>query len=142
MQKLKEVKKAVKDWRQTDSINIKSRILSIRQKLKSVQRALDNDNSDILLQQQEKNLKVELNNWLINEEDQVRQKSRENWLLLGIEILYSFILQPKLDNIGTISATFSISDGELIHEMEAIKIIALDFYQKLFNQDSYALENG
>jgi len=41
VQKLKEVRKATKKWRQTDSISTKSRILSIRQYLKSVQEALD-----------------------------------------------------------------------------------------------------
>jgi len=47
VQKLKEVKKAIKEWRQSDSINTKSKILSVRQNLKAVQEALDYAPTDI-----------------------------------------------------------------------------------------------
>ena len=48
-----------------------------------MQEALDYALTDIQLQHEEKDLKTELNKWLMHEEAQNRQKSREKWLLMG-----------------------------------------------------------
>jgi len=64
VQKLKEVKKAIKEWRKNDSVSTKSTILSLRQRLKAIQESLGTDTCNTHLQQQEKDLKIDLHNWL------------------------------------------------------------------------------
>jgi len=54
---LKKVKKANKEWRKTDTISAKSKITTIRQKLKVVQVSMGTDTANMQWQNEEKQLK-------------------------------------------------------------------------------------
>jgi len=74
VQKLKEVKKGLKEWRKSEAISTKSKVLSIRQDLKGIQHSPETDTNNIQLQEQEKELKFNLNTWLEHEENQIKKK--------------------------------------------------------------------
>ena len=128
--KLKEVKKALKEWRKTDSISTKARITSGREKMKVVHDLLGTDTGNIQWQKQEKELKFELQRWLAHEEDQVRQKTIENWLAkLGDRNSNFFHSASKTGQHRNHIKHLLISDGELIQDTDTIKAIAPEFYQ-------------
>ena len=86
---------------------------------------------------QEHELKINLNSWLTVEEDQIRQKSRENWLILGDKNTKKFHSASKVRHHRNHIQHVLNGDGELIHDVDTIRSLAPKFYQKLFNQDNY-----
>ena len=124
VQKLKEVKKALKEWIKTESISTKAKILSIRQDLKRTQDSLQIDSNNIQLQQQEQNLKFNLKTWLAHEEEQIRQKSRENWLALGDKNSSFFHSASKIKQYRNQIRHLLNAKEELIQDMDTIKLLA------------------
>ena len=75
--KLKTLKLALREWTKANNISPSKRLKEIRDKLDRVYDKLDISTLDDNVHQEEVSLNKELNQWLLHEEDQFRQKSRE-----------------------------------------------------------------
>lgn len=115
----------------------KNTIAKIRDALKDLQDSLDIDPLSSVLHIKEKQLKMELEKWLGIEESQLRQKSRELWLNLGdknTKFFYSSLKNRY--NKNSISHLFD-GEGRAATDIIKLRNEAVDFYDKLYNQDSY-----
>jgi len=72
VRKLKDIKKAIKEWRKNDNISTKSKLSSIRNQLQEVHQAMGTQFLTSKWQAEERELKSELTYWLQLEEEEYR----------------------------------------------------------------------
>ena len=89
---LKDIKKAIKEWKKKDNISTKAKLSSIRNQPKEVHQSMGAQSLTSKWQTEERKLTSELSHWLKLEEEY-----RRNWLLLGDKNT-SFFLVAKSDN--------------------------------------------
>ena len=81
--KLKNLKGALKSWKKTCFGSTTTRIKCLREKLAQVHQSLQLNPCDGDAERKESLIQGELNHWLANKEEEIRQRSRESWLHLG-----------------------------------------------------------
>jgi len=136
LKKLKAVKQNLKARCQANLLNSpKAHISSIRPKLNDIKVKLDLSPMDPNFQLLENGFTNE--HWLLLEDSQLRQKSRDEWLHLGDKNTKFFHARMKarharnsLSHLGTATDTCS-------SDMQQIRAAAPKFIRNLFNQDSY-----
>ena len=86
---------------------------------------------------EEMGLKSELNNHLMQEESQLRQKSREIWLQLGDKNSRFFHASIMARQARNYICHLYISTGRRVSNYEEFRNVAPNYYNKLFNQVDY-----
>lgn len=133
----KSVKKfieAAKKWNREVFGNILKRKHTILAQLNGIQRRMEKYRSKKLIDL-EKELQIELESVLDNEELIWKQKSRSNWLTLGDRNTKYFHFQANNSRpVNQINA-LKLEGGMWCYEDERLKYEAISFYQRLYTNE-------
>ncbi|KAF8394791.1 hypothetical protein HHK36_018727 [Tetracentron sinense] len=138
VEKLRNVKRALKTWSKTTLGDLASQINSIKEELHLVQDAIQSQTSDRDLHVREQHLCRELDKLMLDEESSLRQRSRVSWLKLGDRnntfFHRSLISRRNHNRILSIQN----ADGATITNEKDIQAEALRFYSDLFGKEQGA----
>jgi len=133
----KALKVALKKWSQSNTLSIRRNVLSISCQLRLIQSQLMHDLFNDQLHQEETKMKIQLEEWLGKEEEELRQKSREIWLQQDDR--NSKFFHNAIKNRITRNTLRNLIklDGTLMTNVDEIKVEAPKYYENLFNQTDY-----
>ncbi|KAL2937634.1 GPI ethanolamine phosphate transferase 2 [Bienertia sinuspersici] len=129
-EKLKLVKKALKQVHSQEFTSITSKIDKARDELTSVQQSLAQEPDLLELQEKEKICTLNLKKWLSIEESALRQKARIQWLKLG----------DSTEKFSTLLVLYS-EQGQKLDDMKDIRGEFVKFYSSLLGSRSTELES-
>lgn len=135
--KLKALKTALKAWAATGTTSTKGNINKISEELAIIQNNIQIDPLNESLHTQENDLKLQLEDWLGKEEEELRQRSRQLWLQKGDRNSKFFYNAIKARMSRNNLRHLVQDDGTSISNMEGIKKEAPTFYKNLYHQEDY-----
>ncbi|XP_009599800.1 uncharacterized protein [Nicotiana tomentosiformis] len=137
--KLKRVKKVIKELNIQHYKGVEDRIKVIRRELQEVQDKMSSKLLNAELIEEEKELKSKLEKWMLIEESIYRQRSRVQWLKLAdTNSAYFFAHMKNRNSLNDIHALTN-DLGVQLHMEEDIEEEILGYYKQLLGSNSLAI---
>lgn len=139
-QKLKFVKKEVKELHKNSFSEAHTHLEEARKELLAVQELMVENGADELLQRQEKQCIKTLKHWYKVEESILKQKSRVDWLQLGDQNTRFFFSAMKQRHARNTMVTMMNEAGDFLTEPDQIQHEVLSFYKNLLGSKTQGLQ--
>ncbi|XP_059306249.1 uncharacterized protein LOC132057642 [Lycium ferocissimum] len=137
--KLKKVKTALKSLHTTEFRGIETKVQQVRQKLKDIQEKMRYSHTASALFTAEKEIRQQLEKWVVVEESIYKQKSRANWLRLGDSNTTYFHAYMKSRYSQNMIRSLVNAQGVYITSDQGIEEEIQGFYRGLLGSTSPSL---
>lgn len=135
--KLKFLKQILKTWSSSPEVNVRLHLKSLANNLVHVQEKLAFEPFNENIQLEEYKIKMELEDWFLKEEEELRQKSRKLWLKKGDRNSKFFHNAIKIRQSKNNFRHFIKQDGNSLIDIDTIKVAAPTYFKELFNHEHY-----
>nr|CCA66235.1 hypothetical protein [Beta vulgaris subsp. vulgaris] len=136
VQKLKTVKKDLKDWNEKVFGNIEANIKQLEHEINQLDKISNERDLDSFELEKKKKAQVDLWSWMKTKESYWSQQSRIKWLKQGDRNTKFFHVVASIRKHRNSITSIEVN-GDKISEPEKIKLEAMKYFRKAFKEESY-----